>query len=152
MPIDELLEPIAEGAPCGEDLSFSTEFDEIVELRREDDASLPLGDWKEKGKDPKVADWPALCTLCEDLLRWVVAAGPMWPYAHVRSPIEAAALSICTVDLPKVRADTLRPDGVPEAVWPTVVAAAQRYREACPEQAMAADDMRLLEMRPEGQA
>jgi type VI secretion system protein ImpA len=69
MPIDELLEPIAEGAPCGEDLSFSTEFDEIVELRREDDASLPLGDWKEKGKDPKVADWPALCTLCEDLLR-----------------------------------------------------------------------------------
>ena len=69
MPIDELLEPIAEGAPCGEDLSFSTEFDEIVELRREDDASLPLGDWKEKGKEPKVADWPAVCTLCEALLR-----------------------------------------------------------------------------------
>jgi type VI secretion system protein ImpA len=69
MPIDELLEPIAEGAPCGEDLSFSAEFDEIVELRREDDASLPLGDWKEKGKDPKVADWPALCALCEGLLR-----------------------------------------------------------------------------------
>jgi type VI secretion system protein ImpA len=69
MPIDELLQPIAEGAPCGEDLSFSAEFDEIAELRREDDASLPLGDWKEKGKDPKVADWPALCKLCETLLR-----------------------------------------------------------------------------------
>lgn len=69
MPIDELLQPIAEGAPCGEDLSFSAEFDEIAELRREDDASLPLGDWKEKGKEPKVADWDGLCTLCERLLR-----------------------------------------------------------------------------------
>lgn len=69
MPIDELLQPIAEGAPCGEDLSFSTEFDEIAELRREDDASLPLGDWKEKGKEPKVADWDGLCALCETLLR-----------------------------------------------------------------------------------
>ena len=69
MPIDELLEPIAEGAPCGEDLSFSAEFDEIAELRREDDPSLPLGDWKEKGKEPKVADWPALSTLCERLLK-----------------------------------------------------------------------------------
>ena len=69
MPFDELLQPIAEGAPCGEDLSFSAEFDEIAELRREDDASLPLGDWKEKGKEPKVADWPALCKLCETLLR-----------------------------------------------------------------------------------
>jgi len=69
MPIDELLEPIAGGAPCGEDLSFSAEFDDIAELRREDDASLPLGDWKEKGKEPKVADWPALCTLCEQLLK-----------------------------------------------------------------------------------
>lgn len=96
--------------------------------------------------------YAVVAALCEDLLRWVVAAGPMSPYAHVRSPIEAAGLSIWTVDLRKVRADTVRPDGVPEAVWPTVVAAAQRYREACPEQAMAADDMRLLEMRPEGRA
>lgn len=69
MPIDELLQPIAEGTPCGEDLSYSAEFDQIAELRREDDASLPLGDWKEKGKEPKVADWPALCKLCEALLR-----------------------------------------------------------------------------------
>ena len=69
MPIDELLQPIAEGSPCGEDLSFSAEFDEIAELRREDDASLPLGDWKEKGKEPKVADWDGLSTLCETLLR-----------------------------------------------------------------------------------
>lgn len=91
--------------------------------------------------------YAVVAALCEDLLRWVVAAGPMSPYAHVRSPLEAAGLSICTVDLRKLRADTLRPDGVPEAVWPTVVSAAQRYREACP-----ADDMRLLEMRPEGRA
>lgn len=96
--------------------------------------------------------YAVVAALCEDLLRWVVAAGPMSPYAHVRSPIEAAGLSICTVDLRKVHVGTVRPDGVPEAVWPTVVAAAQRYREACPEQAMAADEIRLLEMRPEGRA
>ena len=96
--------------------------------------------------------YAVIAALCEDLLRWVVAAGPMSPYAHVRSPIEAAGFSIYAVDLRKVHADTLRPHGVPDAVWPTVLAAAQRYREACPEQAMAADEARLLEMRPEGRA
>ncbi|MBI5256116.1 MAG: type VI secretion system protein TssA [Burkholderiales bacterium] len=69
MDLETLLQPMAEGPPCGEDLSFSAEFDTIAELRREDDASLPLGEWKEKGKEPKVADWPALCALCETLLR-----------------------------------------------------------------------------------
>ncbi|NRF69453.1 type VI secretion system protein TssA [Aquincola sp. S2] len=64
-----LLQPIAEASPCGEDLSFSDEFDLIAELRREDDASLPLGEWKEKGKEPKVADWAGVETLCAQLLR-----------------------------------------------------------------------------------
>lgn len=69
MDLDVLLQPISEARPCGEDLSFSAEFDTIAELRREDDASLPLGEWKEKGKEPKVANWPELCALCESLLR-----------------------------------------------------------------------------------
>jgi type VI secretion system protein ImpA len=64
-----LLQPIAEASPCGEDLSFSDEFDTIAELRREDDTSLPLGEWKEKGKEPKVADWAGVEALCVQLLR-----------------------------------------------------------------------------------
>lgn len=66
---EHLLQAVPGPQPCGEDLSFSVEFDTIAELRREDDASLPLGEWKEKGKEPKVADWPALCALCDRLLR-----------------------------------------------------------------------------------
>lgn len=69
MDLDALLQPIAEDRPCGDDLSFSDAFDTIAELRRADDPSLPLGEWKEKGKEPKVADWAASCALCEDLLR-----------------------------------------------------------------------------------
>jgi len=66
---DALLQPLGEGDGGGEDLSFSAEFDTIAELRREDDASLPMGEWKEKGKEPKVADWPAAAALCSLLLR-----------------------------------------------------------------------------------
>jgi type VI secretion system protein ImpA len=64
-----LLQPIAEASPCGEDLSFSEAFDTIAELRREDDPSLPLGEWKEKGKELKVADWAGVESLCVQLLR-----------------------------------------------------------------------------------
>lgn len=70
--LTRLLQPIggpeAGPAACGEDLSFSAEFDTIAEMRREDDPSLPLGEWKEKGKEPKTADWAGLCRLCETLL------------------------------------------------------------------------------------
>lgn len=69
MDLDALLQPIAEARPCGDDLSFSAAFDTIAELRRADDPSLPLGEWKEKGKEPKAADWAASVALCEDLLR-----------------------------------------------------------------------------------
>ncbi len=68
-PIEALLLPLeGAGDGCGEDLSFSAEFDTIAELRREDDPSLPLGEWKEKGKEPKTADWPATRALCVQLL------------------------------------------------------------------------------------
>ncbi len=69
MPTDSLLLPISDTRRCGDDLTFGPEFDAIAELRREDDASLPLGDWKEKGKEPKVADWEGAAALCEQLLR-----------------------------------------------------------------------------------
>ncbi len=68
--LEALLQPLeGAGDGCGEDLSFSAEFDTIAELRREDDPSLPLGDWKEKGKEPKTADWPGTSALCAQLLR-----------------------------------------------------------------------------------
>lgn len=69
MDLEALLEPIAGHRPCGDDLSFSAAFDSIAELRRADDPSLPLGEWKEKGKEPKTADWAASVALCEELLR-----------------------------------------------------------------------------------
>lgn len=68
MELDALLLPLSEQSPAGEDLSFSPDFDAIVEARREDDPTLPLGDWKEKGKEPKSADWPEVQRRCSALL------------------------------------------------------------------------------------
>lgn len=61
-----LLTPINGDSPAGEDLSFSTEFDLIAELRREDDPTLDQGEWVTA---LKVADWPGVASTCEDLLR-----------------------------------------------------------------------------------
>ncbi|MGH8190918.1 MAG: type VI secretion system ImpA family N-terminal domain-containing protein [Rhodanobacteraceae bacterium] len=63
--VDALLEPISEEAPCGEDLSFSMDFDDIQESRRSDDATLDQGEWI---TDLKTADWPGVSRKCEDLL------------------------------------------------------------------------------------
>lgn len=63
--IDALLEPISDAAPCGEDLSFSTEFDAILESRRSDDATLDQGEWV---TDLKTADWFFVERQCEQLL------------------------------------------------------------------------------------
>lgn len=60
-----LLAPISPNAPCGDDLSFSSEFDEIQELRRADDPTLDQGEWVTA---LKVADWPAVVKLCDELL------------------------------------------------------------------------------------
>lgn len=65
MNIDELLTPISESAPCGEDLSFSTEFDAIAELRREDDPTLDQGEWVTA---LKAADWGGAKARCAELL------------------------------------------------------------------------------------
>lgn len=66
MDVDVLLSPIAAHSPCGEDMSFSTEFDQIAEMRRADDPSLDQGAWVTALKQ---ADWPGVVRQCSDLLR-----------------------------------------------------------------------------------
>lgn len=60
-----VLAPVTVDAPCGPDLSFSTEFDAIQDARREDDASLDQGEWVTA---LKTADWHAVVDLCTELL------------------------------------------------------------------------------------
>jgi type VI secretion system protein ImpA len=64
--IEALLEPISAESPCGEDLSFSSEFDAIQEARRSDDASLDQGEWV---TDLKTSDWFSVSRQCGTLLR-----------------------------------------------------------------------------------
>jgi len=63
--MSDLLSPISDTHPCGEDLSFSTEFDHIQELRRQDDPTLDQGEWVTA---LKTADWPEVVKQCDDLL------------------------------------------------------------------------------------
>lgn len=65
MELEVLLAPLAEHAPCGDDLSFSPEFDTINEMRRADDATIDQGEWV---TSLKVADWPGVARTCETLL------------------------------------------------------------------------------------
>lgn len=66
MDVEVLLSPIAAHSPCGEDMSFSNEFDQIAEMRRADDPSLDQGAWVTALKQ---ADWPGVVRQCSDLLR-----------------------------------------------------------------------------------
>lgn len=65
--IDEkmIVAPIWDILPCGDDMSFSREFDEIQESRRQDDPTLDQGDWVISRKD---ADWPQVAKQCTKLL------------------------------------------------------------------------------------
>lgn len=65
MEMEVLLTPLAAHAPCGDDLSFSAEFDTINEMRRADDATLNQGEWV---TSLKVADWQGVARTCETLL------------------------------------------------------------------------------------
>ncbi|MCB1899646.1 type VI secretion system protein TssA [Cognatazoarcus halotolerans] len=65
MQLASLLAPVPGGTGCGEDLSFSDEFDEIAEARREDDPSLAQGEWISVLKE---ADWSRVARICETLL------------------------------------------------------------------------------------
>jgi type VI secretion system protein ImpA len=54
MPLrDDLLDPIAGANPSGPDLRYDPVFDQIKEARREEDDTLPSGDW---GRPAKKAD------------------------------------------------------------------------------------------------
>lgn len=64
--LDDLLSPIADDRPSGDDLSFSPEYDTIQEARRADDPSLEQGEWI---TDLKSADWPAVAAQCTRLLQ-----------------------------------------------------------------------------------
>ena len=63
--LNRLIAPIPGDHPCGEDLSYSTDFDDIREARRQDDASLAQGEWE---TELKVAQWPKVKQLCEAIL------------------------------------------------------------------------------------
>jgi type VI secretion system protein ImpA len=62
---EALLAPIAGDLPCGTDLSFSAAFDQIAEMRREDDPTLSQGEWVTA---LKVADWSGVVRQCSELL------------------------------------------------------------------------------------
>lgn len=63
--LTSLLAPFSTENPCGEDLSFSSEFDRIQTARREDDAALNQGDWV---ADLKTSDWSLVLNLCVEIL------------------------------------------------------------------------------------
>lgn len=44
-PISEMLEPLSEARPYGDDLYFSGDFDVNANARRYDDPSLDQGEW-----------------------------------------------------------------------------------------------------------
>lgn len=63
--IDKLLSPITPDEPAGVNLRYDPVYDQIRELRREDDAALPQGVWK---SEQKRADWKAVEAICLDTL------------------------------------------------------------------------------------
>lgn len=65
MNFEALVAPVSDASPSGEDLSFSSEFDVIAELRRADDPTLDQGEWVTA---LKAANWPGVLVQCEQLL------------------------------------------------------------------------------------
>jgi len=63
--LNRLISPIAGDHPCGGDLSFSVDFDDIRDARRHDDTSLAQGEWE---TELKAAQWPKVRKLCEEVL------------------------------------------------------------------------------------
>lgn len=66
MDFEQLTQPLASShGPCGDDLVFSAEFDEIQEARRFDDPSLSQGEWVTEVKE---ADWASVVRICKRIL------------------------------------------------------------------------------------
>jgi type VI secretion system protein ImpA len=64
--IDELLEPVSDANPCGEDLAFSSELDAIAKARQADDPTIEQGAWVTALKE---ADWKFVGSGCTKLLK-----------------------------------------------------------------------------------
>lgn len=62
---EQLLIPISDSKPCGEDMAFSPELDAIAHARKFDDPSLAQGAWETELKE---ADWEFVVTRCVKLL------------------------------------------------------------------------------------
>ena len=63
--LGKFLLPISENNRCGEYLKYDNVYDQIKELRREDDPRLSQGVWKTK---PKKANWSEVEHICTGLL------------------------------------------------------------------------------------
>ena len=61
----QLLQPISTSQACGEDISFSSDVDEIVRARLADDPTLDQGAWVTALKE---ADWPFVASRCAALI------------------------------------------------------------------------------------
>ncbi|KQV85264.1 type VI secretion protein [Massilia sp. Root351] len=61
----QLLQPISTSQACGEDISFSSEVDDIVRARLADDPTLDQGEWVTALKE---ADWPFVAVRCAALI------------------------------------------------------------------------------------
>lgn len=65
---EDILNPIPGENPCGEYLRKDPVYFDIREATIEDDDTLPKGQWQEREKDRKVADWPKVSRLCQETL------------------------------------------------------------------------------------
>ena len=63
--IDQLLLPISDTQPCGEDISFSVEADRIAQARMHDDPTLDQGEWIAALKE---ADWDFVAAHCAQMI------------------------------------------------------------------------------------
>lgn len=64
--MEHLAKPLISSlTPCGDDLTFSDDFDEILEARRHDDPTISQGEWVTQIKE---ADWREVVRISEKLL------------------------------------------------------------------------------------
>lgn len=61
---DDLLNPVSESNPGGENLRYAPVYDKIKEARREDD-DAPQGEWQ---RARKVANWPLVIKLAGEAI------------------------------------------------------------------------------------
>ncbi|MFJ4142858.1 type VI secretion system protein TssA [Pseudomonas sp. NPDC089734] len=92
--VSALLEPLSAESPCGVNLRHDPVYDHLRQLRREDDASLPMGVWQ---SDIKRADWHRMevvaTTVLHDRSKDLMVAvwlGEAWLHIDARAGIKDA--------------------------------------------------------------